>query len=78
MLACSGLLSTKLRSYVSAVHSIVHDVYPALEDGHLEESQVGVADVVKVDVGVLPGEALGEAGLPVRDPLWVGHLPSLV
>ena len=49
-LACSGLPATKVRSYVSAVHSIVHDVYPALEDGHLEESQVGVADMVKVDV----------------------------
>ena len=70
--------ATKIGSYVSAVHSIVHDVYPALEYGHLEESQVGVAHVVKVDVGVLPGEALGEAGLPVRDPLWVGHLTSLV
>ena len=59
MLACSGLLSTKLRSYVSTVHRIVHDVNPALENGHLEESQVGVAHVVKVDVGVLPGETLG-------------------
>ena len=70
--------ATKIGSYVSAVHSIVHDVYPALEYGHLEESQVGVAHVVKVDVGVLPRETLGETGLPVRDPLWVGHLTSLV
>lgn len=77
-LACSGLPATKVRSYVSAVHSIVHDVYPALEDGHLEQSQVGVAHVVKVDVRVLPGETLGQAGLPVRDPLRVGHLPLLV
>ena len=77
MLACSGPV-TKVRSYVSTVHRIVHDVYPALEYGHLEESQVGVADVVKVDVGVLPGEALGEAGLPVGDPLWVSHLARLV
>ena len=76
-LPCSGLAS-KLRSYVSTVHSIVHDVNPALENGHLEESQVGVAHVVKVDVGVLPGEALGLAGLPVRDPLWVGHPTILV
>ena len=63
---------------MSTVHSIVHDVYPAFENGHLEESQVGVAHVVKVDVGVLPGEALGQTGLPVRDPLWAGHLTSLV
>ena len=49
MLACSGP-ATQTRSYVSAVHSIVHDVNPALENGHLEEGEVGVAHVVKVDV----------------------------
>lgn len=65
-------------SYFSAVHSRVHDVNPALEDGHLEEGEVGVAHVVKVDVWVLPGEAEGEAGVPVGDEVGVGQLASVV
>ena len=77
MLCCPGPGTQKI-SYVSAVHSIVHDVNPALENGHLEEGEVGVAHVVKVDVRVLPGEALGQTGLSVRNPLWAGHLTSLV
>ena len=60
--------------YFSAVHSRVHDVDPALEDGHLEEGEVGVAHVVKVDVWVEPGEAEGDTSLLVRHQLGVRHL----
>ena len=64
--------------YFSAVHSGVHDVDPALEDGHLEEGEVGVAHVVEVDVLVLPGKAEGEAGVPVWDEVWVGQVAIVV
>lgn len=76
-MSCKARLSST-RSYLSAVHSRVHDVYPALEDGHLEEGEVGVTHVVKVDVWVLPGEAEGEAGLPVGHEVGVGDLTGLV
>ena len=76
-MSCKARLSST-RSYLSAVHSRVHDVYPALEDGHLEEGEVGVTHVVKVDVWVLPGEAEGEAGLPVGYEVGVGDLTGLV
>ena len=64
--------------YLSAVGSVIHHCDPALEDGHLEEGEVGVTHVVKVDVWVLPGEAEGEAGLPVRHEVGVGDLTGLV
>ena len=51
-LACSGLPATKVRSYVSAVHSIVHDVYPALEDGHLARDVLARARVVDALFGL--------------------------
>ena len=76
-MSCKARLSST-RSYLSAVHSRVHDVYPALEDGHLEEGEVGVAHVVEVDVLVLPGEAEGEAGVPVGDEVGVGQVASVV
>ena len=76
-MSCKARLSST-RSYLSAVHSRVHDVYPALEDGHLEEGEVGVTHVVKVDVWVLPGEPQGQAGLSVGDQVGVGHVAPLV
>ena len=42
------------RTHVSWVDRVVHDGDPALESGRLEEADVGVANVVKVDRRVVP------------------------
>ena len=65
-------------SYLSAVGSVIHHCDPALEDGHLEQGEVGVAHVVEGDHAVLPREVEGEARVPVRHHLRAGNLPSLV
>lgn len=44
--------------YFSGIDGIIHDLYPAFEGGHLEEAQVGFADVVEVHRRVLPGVVL--------------------
>ena len=64
--------------YLSAVGSVIHHCDPALEDGHLEQGEVGVAHVVEGDHAVLPREVEGEARVPVRHHLRAGNLPSLV
>ena len=65
-------------SYVSAVHRIVHDGDPALEDGHLEQTKVGPTHVVKVHDAVLPGQVVLEARGLVWDHLGTGHETVLV
>ena len=65
-------------SYVSAVHRIVHDGDPALEDGHLEQTKVGPTNVVKVHDAVLPGQVEHEARGLVWDHLGTGHDTVLV
>jgi len=41
-------------SNLSGVGGVFHDLNPALEGGHLEQGQVGLADVVEVHRRVLP------------------------
>ena len=65
-------------SYVSAVHRIVHDGDPSLEDGHLEQAEVGPAHVVEGHTAVLPSQVVLLAHGLVRDHLGTGHQPSLV
>ena len=65
-------------SYVSAVHRIVHDGDPALEDGHLEQAEVGQTHMVKGHQAVLPGHIMLEARSLVRDHLGTGHETVLV
>ena len=53
------------------VGRVVHDWHPPLEGGHLEEAEVGGADVVKVHARVVPrvavvGEAHGNVGHHAR------------
>lgn len=48
------LLALRGRTHVSWVDRVVHDGDPALESGRLEEADVGVANVVKVDRRVVP------------------------
>ena len=65
-------------SYVSAVHRIVHDGDPALEDGHLEQAEVSQTHVVKGHHAVLPGHVVLEARGLVRDDLGTEHNTILV
>ena len=71
-------LSSCHASYVSAVHRIVHDGDPALEDGHLEQTEVGPTHVVKVHDAVLPGQVVLEARGLVGYHLGTGHVTVLV
>jgi hypothetical protein len=70
-------------SHISRIDRIVHDLYPPLEGGDLEERDVGVAHVVKGDAAVDPlSVVLREAGLDVghdlgRDALAGGEVGAL-
>ena len=65
------------------VNGVLHDGDPALEGGHLEQGQVGVAHVVKVDGRVDPlGPVLLQAGRHVGGDLGTHrqqrrHVPTL-
>ena len=65
-------------SYVSAVHRIVHDGDPALEDGHLEKTEVCSTHVVKVHDAVHPGQVVLKARVFVWNQLGTGHETVLV
>ena len=54
-------------SYVSRVDGIVHDVYPTLECGNLEKTQVCIADMVKIHIWVVPRQVVCIAFLLVLD-----------
>ena len=64
--------------YLSGVDSVVHDRRPTLESRHLEESQVGPTDVVKVDPGVGPDQVVGQAGGLIVDDGRVQDVPLLI
>ena len=49
-----GRKIAKEETYVSRVGGVFHDLHPAFEGGHLEEGQVGLADVVEIHWRVLP------------------------
>ncbi len=56
--------------HVSGVRCVAHDGDPPLEGGHLEEGDVGVANMVERDAAVDPlGVVLRQAGSHVRDDL---------
>jgi hypothetical protein len=58
------------KSHFSRIDGVVHDRDPALEGCHLEERDVGDADVIEGDPGVDPlGVVLGQAGHDVRNYL---------
>ena len=65
------------------INGVGHDLDPALEGGRLEEADVGVAHVVKVDGRVDPlGAVLLEAGAHVghddlAQSLLCQHVPAL-
>ena len=56
----------KPKTYVCWVNSIIHDISPTLENGNLEESEVCLTNVVKVNIAVDPGEVVLSAG----DHVW--------
>lgn len=59
-------------AYLATVHSTVHDVQPALEDGHLQQGQVSLGHVVKVHGRVGPcGVGPSQAGVLVVDDIRV-------
>ena len=65
--------------YFSGVRGVVHDADPALEDGHLEEGEVRVANMVKGHDRPGPSEVvLGQAGRPIGDQVGAQHVAVLV
>lgn len=40
--------------YLSRIRGVLHDLHPPFESGHLEQGQVGLANVVKVHRRILP------------------------
>ena len=66
-----------LIAHFSRINGVVHDSDPALESGHLEEGDVGVAHVVERDPAVHPlGVVLREARLNVRHDFGAHSLAS--
>lgn len=53
--------------YLSGVNSIVHDLYPTLESGYLEQAQVGFSDMIKIHSGIIPCIIFCYAGVFVGD-----------
>lgn len=69
--------TTYRRSHFSRIDRIVHDRHPAFESGHLEERDVGDADVVKGYPRIDPlCVVFGETGHHVRNYLSTDPLTS--
>ena len=69
-------LALACKTHLSAVHRSVHNVQPALEDGHLQQAEVGLAHMIESHRrrrpnGLACGFPLREARGLVRDDAGV-------
>ena len=44
--------------FTRRINGIVHELQPTLESGHLEQSQVGHGNIVKIDIGINPNSVI--------------------
>ena len=65
-------------SYLSAVHSIVHDRDPSFKNCHLKQGEVGVTHVVECHEAVLPGEVHPETCFHIRYQIRISNLSILI
>jgi len=62
---CGEIWIETVVHYLSWIDSIVHDLYPAFEGGHLEKAQIRVTYMIEIHCWIHPRVVLALAGIAI-------------